>query len=187
MVDHKAQAAAPFELFVAVIIMGFVIVIGYSVLQGVYTEVCLNSVDREMTNLKLAIEDTVNRKSSNNVFFHPDSQCFSTTEASLKIVLETNNKVCASRCGYPSDECYIMTFSNSKIAHSLRQKCLDLPPYTNFLVEGTLCGSEELAQDGYSTVDPINSDSLKMGTYVIRNVSPAGDTYPKVCVWHRSN
>jgi hypothetical protein len=165
--------------------MGFVIIIGYSVLAGVNTEVCLNSVDKEMTALKLGIEDTVNRKSSSNIFFHPDSKCFSSVEASLKIVLESNNKVCAARCGYPSDECYIMTFSNEKIAQSLRQKCLDLPPYTNFLVEGTQCGSEDLSGNGYSTVDPINS-SLRIGTYVIRNVSPAGDTYPKVCVWYRS-
>jgi hypothetical protein len=180
---QRAQASAPFELFVAVIIMSFVIVVGYQVLAEVKKQVCLNSVDKEMTNFKYNLEDTVNRKSSTKFLFNPEGDCFESKDTIMKIQTETNKKVCDARCGYPADVCFIMIFNNPKVAMSFKAKCVDLPQYTNFPVE--LCnsgGGDDLTT--YTPIDPMNGNLLP-GLYALRNISAAGETFPKVCVYYK--
>ena len=181
--NQHGQASAPFELFVAVIIMSFVIVIGYQVLEEVKKQVCLNSVDKEMTTFKYNLEDTVNRKSSTKFLFSPEGDCFSSKGTIMKIQTETNPKVCDARCGYPADVCFVMTFMNPKVSNAFKVKCLDLPQYTNFPTE--LCnsgGGDELTT--YTPIDPMNGQLLP-GLYALRNISAAGETYPKVCVYYK--
>ncbi|MFA6065222.1 MAG: hypothetical protein WCW44_01345 [archaeon] len=181
---QKGQAAAPFELFVAVIIMTFVVIVGYNMLEKVNTEVCLNTVDREMTKFKIALEDTVARKSSNAFYFHPDEKCFASRETVMKLEVETNKNLCTARCNYPSEECYVMTFSNPNIPNAFKSKCIDLPPLTNFLTETSCEGGPDTAD--YKTVDPTKEGQILIGGYRLVNVSPAGDTYPKVCIWYKA-
>jgi len=178
---QRGQASAPFELFVAVIIMTFVIVVGYQVLDRVNTEVCLSNVEREMTKFKSAIEDTVARKSSNSFSFHPEGSCYSSKETVMQIVRENNSRVCADRCGYPSDDCRILLFSNPTVAGALKQKCLNLPQYTYF--ETSCDTGTELA--GYNAINPTVDGTLPSGSYVIRNISPAGQAYPQICVYYK--
>lgn len=182
----RAQASAPFELFVAVIIMTFVVVVGYQVLESVSREVCLNSVEREMTTFKIKLEDTVARKSSNKFMFSPQGGCFESKGTIMKIDVEKDSKICANRCGYPSDSCYVMTFANPNIAGAFRQKCLELPPYTTFAT--TDCGQIEGPDSAdYGPIDPISIGALQVGSYITRNISAAGETYPNVCVFYKSS
>ncbi len=183
----KGQASAPFELFVAVIIMAFVVIVGTLVLNSVWDQVCLNSVDNEMTKFKLAIEDTVAKKSSNSVSFKPDSRCVSSTAKEPIIWMEVmdNKNVCAARCNYPSEECRLMTFNNPKIANAFKQKCLDLPIYTNITKSVDLCQNSSTSE-GYEAIDPaFATGGLKPGNYIIKNVSNIGDQYPKVCILYK--
>lgn len=181
---QKGQASAPFELFVAVTIMAFVIIIGYQTLERVNQEVCLSTVEREMTNFKVNLEDTVSRKSQNKIYFSPDPKCFSSKDTVMKIEVEKNKSVCAARCSYPSDTCYVMTFQNPNIANAFKQKCLDLPKYTSFVDDRELC---EVTPDmeGYFPIKPMDSGQIVIGSYIFRNISPAGETFPKVCVFHK--
>ena len=180
----RAQASAPFELFVAVIIMTFVIVVGYQVLTSVADAMCLNSVEREMTTFKLKLEDTVARKSSNKFPFSPEGACFSSKETILKIEVEKDKRVCADRCGYPSDSCYVMTFMNPTVSGAFKQKCLELPQYTTFATSE--CSSDSPELNNYTPIDPTQKSALQVGSYVTRNISAAGVTYPNICVFYRA-
>jgi uncharacterized protein (UPF0333 family) len=185
---QRGQASAPFELFVAVTIMAFVIVIGYQTLEQINREVCLSTVEREMTNFKINLEDTVARKSQNKIFFSPDPKCFSSKNTVMKIEIEKSKSVCASRCSYPSDTCYVMTFQNPNIANAFKQKCLDLPKYTSFVSDASdngLCSDVELSKDNYHAINPMEAGTIMIGSYIFRNISPAGETFPKVCVFYR--
>ena len=188
--ENRAQAAAPFELFVAVIVMAFVMVMGYVVLNMVNTEVCLNQVDKEMGKFKTAFEDTVNRKSSNSFYFLPPAACFSSKETVMKLELIKQPRVCADRCGFPADECNVLTFSNPTVANAFKQKCVDLPQYTSIMPKNdnvTCADDGSLSGNGFVIVDPReNGTAILSGQYVIRNVSPAGDTFPKICVWYKA-
>jgi hypothetical protein len=182
-IGERAQAAAPFELLVAVVIMSFVMVVGYVVLDDVNTQVCLQSVDREMTEFKLAMEDSVARMSSAPLAFRPQGSCFSSKKSELQIYNEETRAVCAAVCGFASDECYIMKFT-SELPGSTKRKCLNLPPYTNFQVD--MCVDEQLSGTGYAPIDPTVKGEFLAGSYVIRNVSPAGHPFPLICVWYKA-
>ena len=184
-VDEKAQASAPFELFVAVIIMTFVVIVGYQMLQTVNNEVCLNTVDREMTKLKINLEDTVARKSSNRFMFQPDNKCFSSKDTMMKLALESNKDVCAARCGHPSENCFILTFYNPNVPNGFKAKCMDVPIYTSFVKDdaSVLCGD---AEPGFVLTDPTIDGSIQIGSYILRNVSTVGETFPKVCMWYKA-
>ena len=182
---QKAQVSAPFELLVAIIIMGFVVIIGSQMLVAANQQVCMSSVDKEMTSFKLYLEDTANRKSSNKFDFQPES-CFDKAKAVIRIENVANSKQCAAKCGKPTDTCFIFTFYAPDIANGFREKCLNLPKYTSFFDDATNCSTPDsgLDLDGYKAIKP--SDGIKVGSYVLRNVSSAAETYPKICVFQRS-
>jgi len=182
----QGQAAAPFELFVAVIIMAFVVVVGYSMLTYINREICLNSVDKEMTEFKLNLEDTVNRKSSTKFFFQPDSACFYSKQTKMNIQLLKEPMTCAARCSFSSNECYVMTFHNPNVPNAFRQKCLDLPELTQFIGQtGSFCSDDsELGSQGYNVIDP-TLEGIFTGAYILKNATPLGEAYTKVCVWHK--
>ena len=167
--------------------MAFVVIVGYQALEKVNTEVCLNTVDREMTNFKINLEGTVNLKSQNKIFFQPDAKCFSSKGTTMKIEVEADRRVCAARCGYPSDSCFVMTFSNPSIPNAFKQKCLDFPQYTSFPTTATGCTDDMgLTTEGYESIDPQTEGQIRIGSYIFRNISPAGDTYPKVCIYYKT-
>ena len=82
-----------------------------------------------------------------------------------------------------------MTFSNPNVADAFKTKCLDLPPLTNFLTDGGSCdavsGDPNDPLSDYKRIDPTKEGTILIGSYRFVNVSPAGDTYPKVCIWYK--
>jgi len=183
---ERAQASAPFELLVAVVIMSFVMVVGYVVLDNVNTQVCLQSVDREMTEFKAAVEDSVARMSSAPLTFRPEGSCFSSKNSKIVIYSEETRAVCASVCGFATDECYILKFS-SELPGSGKRKCLNLPPFTNFQNNTSdYCTDTTLFGNGYSPIDPTIEGQFLPGSYVIRNVSPTGHPFPLICVYYKA-
>lgn len=184
--NEKAQAAAPFELLVAVIIMSFVMVVGYVVLEDVNTQVCLQSVDREMTEFKLAIENSVARMSSAPLTFRPEGSCFSSKKASLIIYNEETTSVCSAVCGFASDKCYIMRFSSQVPGITTKRKCLNLPPYTGFETGDSCKYETQSSGSGYDPIDPTVEGQFLPGSYLIRNISSVGDQFPKICVYYKA-
>jgi hypothetical protein len=188
--NQKAQASAPFELFVAVIIMTFVIILGHSLLITVQTEICLNSVDKAMTDFKSSLEDTVNTRTSKRFSFQPESSCFDSKETIMNISVEDNARVCAARCDFASDTgCYLMTFQNPNItsanATNFKTKCLNLPPLVSFLsAESDYCSNEAFTADGFELID-LSTAKIQRGTYYLVNATRANDTYPMICVWYK--
>ena len=79
-----------------------------------------------------------------------------------------------------------MTFQNPNVEHSFNQKCLDLPKYTSFVTDGELCKIDSNTI-GYSAINPMELGKIKIGNYIFRNISPAGETFPKICVFYKSD
>jgi len=181
--NKKAQMSAPFELFVAVIIMGFVIIIGSQMIGTANANVCINSVDKAMGEFKGHLEETVNQKSSSKFFFQPE-KCFDMKKTKISIDKISNSRTCAAKCGKPYNSCFVMSFYSSDLANGYIDKCLNLPTYTSFFssdYSATCLAVGEL--EGYVAIDPANG-GIKLGSYVLRNVSSAGDTYPKICIFY---
>jgi uncharacterized protein (UPF0333 family) len=178
--NSKAQASAPFELLVAVIIMTFVIIVGTQMLNQVNSQVCLNHVESSMGDFVNYLEETANNKTTSKFSFRPESICFNQSQHIMKIVRERDVKVCSAKCGIPQDTCYIMIFYTPDVALGTEEKCINLPVYTNFETNDAICKTiDDL--EGYSVVTP--SEKIPFGSYVLKNVAKVGETWPNICFY----
>lgn len=182
--------SSPFELFVAVIIMTFVIIIGTQMLNQSQEQVCLTSIDRELTEFKINLEDTVNSRSATRFEFRPDD-CYNEAKAVVKIFRYNDAATCGSKCGVSGVEsCFVLLFNASDISQGHREKCINIPAYTTFLggsLGKDLCGVGADLQ-GFGPIFPVGTDgeNLTPASYALRNVSDASETYPSICVYKRA-
>jgi hypothetical protein len=177
-------------ILIGIVLIGALIA-GYIVLQGMGFDsvvendpVCLSQVNQEMTQFKVALEDTVAKKNINTFEFNPVGKCYSSPRLTMKIVFETSKTVCEARCGYPSDSCQVLTFINPDFPNAFNTKCLDLPAFTTFLNDSA-CSDLNLSSEGYSLIDLNSANILQPGIYSLRNISSSSDIYPKVCVGYK--
>ena len=181
--NSRAQAAAPFELLVAIIIMTFVIIIGSQMLGQVNTQICLNHVGSEMSDFVNYLEETSNKKTTNTFRFNPETICFDQSEHQMKIVREQDSKTCSNKCGIPQDTCYVMIFHTSDVAGGYKETCINLPVYTNFETDELACPTTSAELSGYIPIVP--SQKIPFGNYVLKNISKVGETWPNICFYHK--
>ena len=174
------------NLIVITFLVVGIFVFGYVFLPepGSSVTSCLHSVDREMTEFKLAIEDSAARMNSSPFYFRPESSCLSQlSNLSSIIYLEKLSAVCDKVCGFAANECYLLKFS-SDLPDSTKRKCLNLPAHTIFEFANN-CVDQNLISSGYSVIDPTVQGQLLVGQYILRNVSLAGAPYPSICIWYK--
>lgn len=143
--SNKAQASAPFEVLVAVILMGFVIMAGTWALINLNQSVCIGNKRQSMSEMKGIIEDIIMGGSdlaTKNVKF--DIQpCFN--ERFEKITLKTyhNETLCNSYCN-AGDTCTLMEYvydDKKTTKRPIAPMCLNLPTAINYANLGD-CGDE---------------------------------------------
>lgn len=146
-----------------------------------YEEFCQKNIDKELSEFKLNLEDSANYKNSKAFGFDNSNNCFDESDAIIKIekIIE-NPKLCSIVCGIATNNCYIFNFVTSK-SEIIKQKCLNISQYTDFIKDGCDASSNELV--GYET---INSElNIPVGDYVINNIAKSGEVYPKICIYHK--
>jgi hypothetical protein len=183
----EGQMSSPFELMVAVIIMTFVIIIGTQMLNQSQDQVCLASIDRELTEFKINLEDTTNSRSATKFDFRPDN-CYNQNEAVVKIFRYADSATCGAKCGISGvNSCYVLLFSTNDIANGFKEKCINIPTYATFLGSDSQC-SPGPDLEGFSPILAVGEDgeNLTPGTYALRNVSSASEAYPSVCIFRRA-
>ncbi|MDD3159827.1 MAG: hypothetical protein PHQ98_02575 [Candidatus ainarchaeum sp.] len=190
MVSNKGQMSAPFELMVAMIIMGFVIVVGYNLMASMQCNICQNDLDKAVTVFKSGLEKAVNNSTVEKFSFKYDG-CFKESLASARIVKYVDNlKACERACGEARSTCFVLIFNASDSSCSpYVSKCLNIPDLTSFVSESTECEKDESLQD-YGVVSTLVSTDLKknnllMGQYVIKTVSSSSSFTPKICVYYK--
>ncbi len=183
-ISSKAQMSAPFELLVAVIIMTFVVIIGTQMLELSQKQVCLSSVDREISKFVINLQNSANNRSVVKFEFRPDN-CYNESKTVSKIFLFSDSHSCASRCGLSGIEsCFVFVFNSADIPDGFRQKCIAIPAYTTFLGVDDKCDTTG-EFSGYLPINPLadGSSIILPGSYVIKNVASAAQTYPELCVY----
>ncbi|MDD3084173.1 MAG: hypothetical protein PHP82_04060 [Candidatus ainarchaeum sp.] len=185
---EKAQVNSPFELLVAIIIMGFVIIIGSQMIASANSQVCLTGAERAMSEFKLNLEDTATFRTSNKFDFKPvTNNCYNENKSIMRIeIVKGNSKKCGAICDRAVDSCFIMIFQTPDLSGGYKEKCLNLPVYTSFVSSGVDCPTTGGSLQGYNAIDPTSAEIILSGTYVLRNVAAAGKTYPEICTyWKR--
>ncbi len=186
--NSQGQESAPFEVLVAVVIMGFVLFMAFQAINIVVEEQCKAKLRNEMVKFKQAIQDAVKGNSVSTSFL--PELCFK-KPSRLLIQPVTEGSICGSICGKQLSECLLFTFRAENHAEAL---CMEATPvFTNFL-DISPC---DVGRSGYElvnlknppteTVDGETRRLIPGGSYVIENVTQRSGSVPNLCVYRKTN
>jgi len=186
----KGQESAPFELLVAVIIMGFVIFIGTSVMQQVNCEKCKGETNSKLDRMATALQnaDESGRIQPNVSFFL--SGCFNQDEEKIWIEDEDKQMVCAAYCGAEKQLCTLLKYYGNGCGGFSIIKCLQISPEADFpSISGGRCEDREGMQlvNFEDRDEPIATGGNKQGNYLLWNKTGQGDTYSTICAYRKED
>ncbi len=172
MLGKKAQVSAPFELMVAVILMTFVILAGLYAMNTLEKQKCENEVNKELEELKEAIELIAKGKGQHLVSFELPGCAQRNTE--VKIVTHTDPYLCNILCGGSKTVCIVLTFDAEGVSSMV--KCLEISPLTQFAPDSCAC-----PEDDYNLAKGWQTGNIQQGTYLITSGYAVGGGTPIVC------
>lgn len=189
--SKKGQASAPFEVLVAVILMGFVIMAGTWALLNLNQNVCIGNKRQSMSEMKGIIEDVVmgSDLAEKNIRF--DIQpCFNEKFESITLKTYTNETLCNSYCN-AGETCTLMEYvydDNKTTKRPIAPMCLNLPTAITYASLSN-CGEEhnelnEIGEPEWEALDfggsrPISI--LTSGQYKLFMRSQTGDYRGDLC------
>jgi hypothetical protein len=180
--NQRGQEAAPFELLVAVIIMGFVIFVGLQAMDQLNREKCYNEINAKLEEMKTKLETVVTERSPQQITFNLSS-CFNPRDERVKIKDYSSPALCAEWCGATRNLCTLMEYYYSGEGGFSYRKCLDISPDTVFpytVGMGSACpdrGAKEELVDF--------RDEIHQGHYLIVNKTSVTSTYPTICAYRK--
>ncbi len=179
MLNRKGQESAPFELLIAVIVMGFVIFIGLNAMNILNEQKCYNEINAKLEEMKTKLEAAVTERSPQQIVFQL-STCYNPEEEHVSIGDESEPRICAEYCGTARNVCTLLNYfysgKSSGSAFAIR-KCIDISPDTVFPY---LAGNCPDRQDE-ELID--FRDEIKQGTYLLVNKTAVTSTYPTICAY----
>jgi hypothetical protein len=183
--SSKAQASAPFEVLVAVILMGFVIMAGTWALINLNQSVCVGNKRQSMSEMKGIIEDIImgSDLAVKNVKF--DIQpCFNEKFEAITLKTYTNETLCTSYCN-AGETCTLMEYvydDDKTTKRPIAPMCLNLPTAINYAssAEGCEENSDEWLALNFGGSNP--NSILTSGSYKIFMRSQTGtDSIRELC------
>jgi len=182
---EKGQVEAPFELLVAVIIMGFVIAVGLYAMNYLGQEKCRSEVDFELDELRQELELVVaNPLTSREVFFNIPGGCFPEKGQEIRIKDWANPDLCVSYCHTAVRLCTLLEYDAPALGTNPgygTKICVNIPSDTVF--PASYGGKCDLISDDYELVDL--SVEIPEGTYLLINKSSGTDTFPTICAYRK--
>jgi hypothetical protein len=181
MVNSKGQESAPFELLIAVIIMGFVIFAGMQAMRQLWLQKCFGTTDAKLEELKTLVETSVSQKSPRTINFRL-SGCFNEGDETIEITDRDEPGICADYCGSPKPLCSLLEYSNSGTSSFTMIKCLEIPPDT-FFPSQKYSGGRCTPRDDSLLIDL--EEDMPQGDYLFVNETLATDTFPTICAYKK--
>lgn len=171
MFTRRGQQSAPFEVLIAVILMGFVLAIGLNVTQQLSENECYQKNNLALNNFKYALEQSSSGTNKTNLDLH---SCDNRQVQKLTLKTITNPNQCEAQCAGAQGACVILQLTNPAIS-----KCVHIAPQTNFPDVANNC----LEQESFRLVDLKNVDSIPSGVYQFTpaNAGSIGDSTPIIC------
>lgn len=181
MKGQRGQESAVFELLIAIIVMGFVIVIGANALGTLQQKTCEGTMSQNLEDLRSAIESVVKTKGKAQVRYELPN-CFKQNESSLRILERQSATFCSAICEGTLKECTVLQFTSPEYSES---KCLHISSATNF-PDGDPCNKGLLQGGTYNIVNWRANDGIKPGNYILMREPSLFLKSPVVCVYQRS-
>ncbi len=179
--SERGQESAVFELLIAVIVMTFVIIVGFNALDTLNKKVCEGQMNQTLEDIRTTIEEVVNTKNKANVSYELPA-CFPENRSTLRIVETDSQQQCSALCGGSVGRCTILTFSSPTYTDS---KCLRVSSATVF-PDGEPCDAKILEPaDAYQLTDWKSGDGIAQGSYALFKVSSLTSDRPEICAFRR--
>jgi hypothetical protein len=186
--DKKAQVDAPFEVLVAVILMGFVILAGSYALKNLSQNICIGDKRQDLSDFKNALRDVVLGSDLTFKNFHLSSKyCFNRQYEYTRLVTYTDQHMCSAYCQSLSNTCTLIQYyydDGKRSIYPITPICTDLPSAINFVTEdeynaNEICGVEE--NERLLRPHPNGGYEITPGNYRMFRAT-MGDGSTKVCV-----
>jgi len=181
MVGSRGQESAPFELLIAVIVMGFVIFIGMRAMADLTVQKCYGETDSKLEEMKTKLEIAVTQKSPQTINFRL-SGCFNEAEEIIKIKDFSEPQLCASYCGSAKNICTLLQYSYTGASNFSIRKCLNISPDTVFPQQSGADESFKCKTRGNDVLVNFR-ESIPQANYTFLNKTRATDTFPTICAY----
>ncbi|MBN1940857.1 MAG: hypothetical protein JW772_01610 [Candidatus Diapherotrites archaeon] len=181
MLNNKGQEEAPFELLIAVITMGFVLMIAIVAMNALNAEKCKNETEAKLEEFKTMIETVVNQKTPKTVDF--TSHCYNPKDERIKIQKYFDPGICTDYCASGGHLCSLLEYSNSE-AGVYFKKCLNINPDTVFVeqAEATPTTCPDLEESEQKLL--VNFwDVIPRGIFEMNNPTGSGEVFPTICAY----
>lgn len=189
--NPKGQESAPFELLIAVILMGFVLFAGYQALQRLHEQTCTHTVNSALDDMARNLQNVATGKGSAQFRFSfgecsariNDCENFSGISSSqdvmcVRLIDSTDPNVCSSFCSSARSICSLIQYKSRDNTYT---KCVDISPSTVFPAEGSAqCPTR--ADEGWALQD-FTATTIQQGTYSFLKASDLTATVPVVCAY----
>jgi len=178
--NQKGQEEAPFELLVAVIIMGFVIFIGLQAMVKLNEERCYNETDASLEGLKKSVQIIANQGIPQSVSFHL-ATCYNPEEEKIWLKEYNDPNLCADYCGAQKNLCILLQYFYSGENSFAIRKCVEISPDTVFPSAAARCPNRE--EEGYELID--FKEAIPRGNYQLRSRTDPTSIFPTVCAYRQ--
>ncbi len=187
--NRKGQEAAPFELLIAVIIMGFVLAVGFMAMSELSKKQCQGSIETTMSELKTSLE-IVAKGQGKTTFAFRMPPCYTESKSRLGIRNITERIVCSRICGGNRIDCTVLEFYGYSEAGSyVSVLCLDIPATVDFPsdVAGSPCDPDKY-ESGTIEYEVVSwkDGPIIPGDYILVNEYTLMSDYPRICAYKRS-
>jgi len=186
-INSKGQADTVFEVLIAVILLGFVLVAGSFAMSSLSNTKCSKSIDISLSSLKQTIEKASSSTLLSTDFLFDMPYCFG-NNFTIELQKPANSSLCSSVCPGSFGKCFILRYENEKDKVSpVRNVCVQISPV--IALNNTVCPDQEgyslmpntLGIDGQTGVSFIN-DRYK---FVSKTVSTVNT--PLICIYNKSD
>jgi hypothetical protein len=194
--NEKGQSDTVFEVLIAVILLGFVLLAGTLAMSSLSNTKCSKSIDITMTELKLKLEAAASSTLLSTDFLFNMPYCFG-NDFTLALEKVSSAPLCSTYCPGSSGQCYLLDYYNKKDkVNQVRYVCVQISPLIQ--INGTTGDSECISNDpDYDTIFQVNLGSrlgsqgllFTNGRYKIstKNLSTSNNNSSNICVFKRSS
>jgi len=178
----KGQADTVFEVLIAVILLGFVLVAATFAMSSLSNTKCSKSIDISLQDLSRSLE-----KASTNILLTTDfvfklSYCFG-SDANVTLERYASSVICTTYCPGSNGTCYLLKYYNQKDkVNPVRYKCVDISP--SIEINGSCSDTPE----GYDVLQGENSSfRFPNGRYKFtsRNFNATTSSSPVLCIYKK--
>jgi len=178
---NKAQVSAPFEILIAIIIMGFVIVAGNGALMSLSKNSCLGNKRQDFSNFVSVLRDvTFGSDLTYKTLTFQTPACFDSKGEHVTLKTYIDSQRCATYCG-SGNNCLLLEYKytdkDNRTYIPIPPICTHLPSTLTFETETSLCTDNT---DHWVAINPLAGD-IPNGKYKLFKENYSG-SYTRICL-----